>query len=162
MIKASVSIIMIMTMMTASIFATSIIYKEAKGDKDEEICSNYDGEWNDNKNKCEIEDNEERADYEDALCDDPKASEKFEACQEEKKQGHEEKDGDDDDKKETKKSHDEEELKEVCDKYGDKAEWDDGECKWKLSDLESSNWGFGDECGDEGFMQRQSEFCNAD
>ena len=34
---------------------------------DKEICTNYDGEWNKDKEKYEIEDNEERAVYEDAL-----------------------------------------------------------------------------------------------
>ena len=105
MIIASILVILIITMMTASLFATSITYKGAYGDKDEKICSNYDGEWNDNKNKCEIEDDEERAAYEDALCDDPKDSEKFEVCQSEK--GSDE-DKDDYDNKETKGSKDEE------------------------------------------------------
>ena len=85
MIIVLISVIIIITMMTTSLFATSITYKGAYGDKDEEICSNYDGEWNDKKNKCEIGDDEEKAAYEDALCDDPKDSEKFEVCQSEKR-----------------------------------------------------------------------------
>jgi hypothetical protein len=35
-----------------------------------EICTNYDVEWNKDKEKYEIEDNEERAVYEDVLYDD--------------------------------------------------------------------------------------------
>lgn len=151
----------------------SIVFAGENTEKN--LCKKNDGKWKDGS--CDFDDDdkdkadqftddmgkikkfeEDKADLADALCDDPKDSEKFEICQSEKLTD----DDKDKDDKETKGSNDEEELKEVCDKYNDKAEWEDGECKWKLSEQESANWGFGDECEDNGFMERQPEFCNAD
>jgi hypothetical protein len=57
---------------------THYIYAENKA---KELCPDYSGEWNDDKNECEIDDDDERTEYEDALCDDPEDSKKYEICQ---------------------------------------------------------------------------------
>ena len=50
--------------------------------KPKEYCKDYGGEWNDDKEKCEIEDEEERTYYEDDVCDDPADSLRYpKVCQ---------------------------------------------------------------------------------
>jgi len=50
--------------------------------KPKEYCKDYGGEWNDDKEKCEIEDDEERTYYEDDVCDDPNDSLRYpKVCQ---------------------------------------------------------------------------------
>lgn len=68
---------MTLTMMV-TVAATTVslqthqVYAENKA---KELCSEYDGEWN--NGKCKIKDDEEKADYEDDLCDDPKDNKKY-------------------------------------------------------------------------------------
>lgn len=38
---------------------------------DQTLCTGYNWEWNDKEKKCEIDDLDERTDYEDTLCNDP-------------------------------------------------------------------------------------------
>ena len=57
---------------------THYIYAENKA---KELCPYYNGEWNDDKNQCEIDDDDERTEYEDALCDNQEDSKKYEICQ---------------------------------------------------------------------------------
>ena len=40
----------------------------------EKACPNYGGEWNDKKEVCKIEDDEEKAAYEDYVCEEPEDS----------------------------------------------------------------------------------------
>ena len=50
--------------------------------KPKEYCKEYEGEWDDNKEKCEIEDEDERTYYEDDVCDDPDDSLRYpKVCQ---------------------------------------------------------------------------------
>jgi hypothetical protein len=50
--------------------------------KPKEHCKDYGGEWDDDKEKCEIEDDEERTYYEDDVCDDPDDSLRYpKVCQ---------------------------------------------------------------------------------
>jgi hypothetical protein len=59
------------------------IFAEKSGDdkkeknKPKEYCKDYGGEWNDDKEKCEIEGDEERTYYEDDVCDDPDDSDRY-------------------------------------------------------------------------------------
>lgn len=48
----------------------NIIFAEKNDNKPKEYCKDYEGKWNDDKEKCEIEDDEERTYYEDDVCDD--------------------------------------------------------------------------------------------
>lgn len=69
-------VVLIITVITMT--QTSYVYAENKA---KELCPDYNGEWNDDKNKCEIDDDDDRTEYEDALCDDPEDSEKYKICQ---------------------------------------------------------------------------------
>jgi hypothetical protein len=79
MLKASIFLIMtiiIMMMMVIVITTISLqtheVYAENKA---KELCSEYDGEWD--NGKCKIKDDEGKVDYEDDLCDDPKDTKKY-------------------------------------------------------------------------------------
>ena len=43
--------------------------------KAKDLCSQYDGEWN--NGKCKIKNDEDKTDYEDELCDDAKDTKKY-------------------------------------------------------------------------------------
>lgn len=64
--------------MMVTVAATTIssqthqLYAENKA---KELCSEYDGEWN--NGKCKIKDDEDKVDYKDDLCDDPKDTKKY-------------------------------------------------------------------------------------
>jgi len=63
-----------------TIFADKNNNKEEN--KPKEFCKDYGGEWNEGKEKCEIEDDEERTYYEDDVCDDPDDSLRYpKVCQ---------------------------------------------------------------------------------
>ena len=76
MIKTAIFVIMTLTMMV-TVAATTVslqthkIYAENKA---KELCWEYNGEWN--NGRCKIKDDEEKADYEDDLCDYPKDTKK--------------------------------------------------------------------------------------
>ena len=40
-------------------------------------CPNYGGEWNDKKEICQIEDDEEKTAYEDYVCEEPEDSDRY-------------------------------------------------------------------------------------
>ena len=68
-------IAIIMTTMMISVIASSGTQTVFAENKAKEYCSDYGGEWN--NGKCKIEDKEDKADYEDDVCDDPKDSKKY-------------------------------------------------------------------------------------
>lgn len=55
------------------------VFAEKKYNKDKKACSNYDGEWNKKKGKCEFDKDqaEDKAAYEDYICDDPKEAKHY-------------------------------------------------------------------------------------
>ncbi len=65
-----------------TIFADKDDDNSKEENKPKEYCKDYGGEWNNNKAKCEIEDDEERTYYEDDVCDDPDDSLRYpKVCQ---------------------------------------------------------------------------------
>ena len=63
-----------MTTMMIGVIANSETQKVLAENKAKEYCSDYGGEWD--NDKCKIEDKEDKSDYEDAICDEPKDSKK--------------------------------------------------------------------------------------
>ena len=61
-----------MVAVTTIISQTHKVYAENKA---KDLCSQYDGEWN--NGKCKIKNDEDKTDYEDELCDDPKDTKKY-------------------------------------------------------------------------------------
>ena len=61
-----------MVALTTTISQTHEVYAENKA---KDLCSQYDGEWN--NGKCKLKNNDDKTDYEDELCDDPKDTEKY-------------------------------------------------------------------------------------
>ena len=43
----------------------------------EKVCSDYDGKWDDEKEICKIEDEEEKAAYEDYICEEPEDYDRY-------------------------------------------------------------------------------------
>ncbi len=43
----------------------------------EKVCPDYDGQWDDEKGICKIEDEEEKAAYEDYICEEPEDSDRY-------------------------------------------------------------------------------------
>ena len=73
--KKTLTFLMITIMMvavTTIISQTHIVYAENKA---KDLCSQYDGEWN--NGKCKIKNDEDKTDYEDELCDDAKDTKKY-------------------------------------------------------------------------------------
>lgn len=66
------TLIMMVTVSTTISSQTHQVYTENKA---KELCSEYDGEWN--NGKCKIKDDGDKADYEDDLCDNPKDTKKY-------------------------------------------------------------------------------------
>jgi hypothetical protein len=62
----------VMVAVTTTISQTQEVYAENKA---KELCSDYDGEWD--NGKCKIEDNKDETDFEDELCDDAKDTKKY-------------------------------------------------------------------------------------
>jgi hypothetical protein len=76
MMKASIFLIMtIMMMVIVTTTVSSQTHEVYAENKAKELCSEYDGEWD--NGKCIIKDDEDKADYEDDLCDDPKDTKKY-------------------------------------------------------------------------------------
>jgi hypothetical protein len=68
----------IFLMMIISLAILPIINIEGeKYNRPEKACPNYGGEWDDKREICKIEDDEEKAAYEDYVCDDPDASNRY-------------------------------------------------------------------------------------
>jgi len=61
-----------MVAITTTISQTHEVYAEKKA---KDLCSQYDGEWN--NGKCKIKNDEDKTDYEDELCDDHKDTKKY-------------------------------------------------------------------------------------
>jgi hypothetical protein len=74
MTKALIFLMMtiMMVALTTTISQTHEVYAENKA---KDLCSQYDGEWN--NGKCKIKNDDDKTDYEDELCDDPKDTEKY-------------------------------------------------------------------------------------
>ena len=73
--KKALTFLMMTIMMvavTTTISQTHEVYAENKA---KDLCSQYDGEWN--NGKCKIKNDEDKTDYEDELCDDPKDTKKY-------------------------------------------------------------------------------------
>ena len=61
-----------MVAVTTTISQTHEVYAENKA---KDLCSQYDGEWN--NGKCKIENDDDKTDYEDELCDDAEDTKKY-------------------------------------------------------------------------------------
>ncbi|MDW3605415.1 MAG: hypothetical protein QOK67_10270 [Nitrososphaeraceae archaeon] len=61
-----------MVAVTTTISQTQEVYAENKA---KDLCSQYDGEWN--NGKCKIKNDDDKTDYEDELCDDAKDTKKY-------------------------------------------------------------------------------------
>ena len=61
-----------MVTVTTTISQTHIVYAENKA---KDLCSQYNGEWN--NGKCKIKCEEDKTDYEDELWNDPKDTKKY-------------------------------------------------------------------------------------
>jgi hypothetical protein len=74
MTKALIFLMMtiMMVALTTTISQTHEVYAENKA---KDLCSQYDGEWN--NGKCKIKNEDDKTDYEDELCDDPKDTKKY-------------------------------------------------------------------------------------
>lgn len=64
--------IMMVAVTTTTISQSHELYAENKA---KDLCSQYDGEWN--NGKCKIKNDEDKTDYEDELCDDVKDTKKI-------------------------------------------------------------------------------------
>ena len=74
MTKALIFLMMtiMMVALTTTISQTHEVYAENKA---KDLCSQYDGEWN--NGKCKLKNDEDKTAYEDELCDDAKDTEKY-------------------------------------------------------------------------------------
>ena len=70
MIKTAIILMMTIMMVIISTTISSQTHEVYAENKAKELCSEYDGEWD--NGKCKIKDDEGKVDYEDDLCDDPK------------------------------------------------------------------------------------------
>ncbi|HEX2408212.1 MAG TPA: hypothetical protein VHJ38_13495 [Nitrososphaeraceae archaeon] len=75
MIKTAIILMMTIMMVIISTTISSQTHEVYAENKAKELCSEYDGEWD--NGKCKIKDDEDKADYEDDLCDDPKDTKKY-------------------------------------------------------------------------------------
>lgn len=78
MFQATFVIIFIISILLLGPSLSPIIAEKNEDDnkeenKPKEYCKDYGGEWDDDREKCEIEDEEERTYYEDDVCDDEDA-----------------------------------------------------------------------------------------
>ena len=125
------------------LFSVAIYAAPVLGEHEEpylkKLCGDYDGEWSDGD--CEFDSENKESNYKDYVCNDPKSDVKYpRECY----YGN---------------TNDEvDELREVCMSYGDDAEWRNGKCELD-DDANSALLGFGDECEDRDFRERQQEFC---
>ena len=77
MIKTSIFLmITIIIMVAVSTTISSQTHEVYAENKAKELCSDYDGEWD--NGKCKIEDNKDEKDFEDELCEDKKDAKKYE------------------------------------------------------------------------------------
>jgi hypothetical protein len=75
MIKITLLIIM---MIFSFALAPMINVKgEEKYNLPEKVCPDYDGQWDDQKEICKIEDEEEKAAYEEYICEEPEDSDRY-------------------------------------------------------------------------------------
>ena len=75
MMKAAIFLMMTIIMVVVSTTISSQIQEVYAENKAKELCSDYDGEWD--NGKCKIEDNKDETDFEDELCDDAKDTKKY-------------------------------------------------------------------------------------
>ena len=76
MIKMSLFIIIIIIISFAILPMINVEGGE-KYNLPEKACPNYGGEWNDKKEICKVEDDEEKAAYEDYVCEEPEDSDRY-------------------------------------------------------------------------------------
>ena len=67
---------MTIMMVTATTTISSQTHKVYAENKAKDLCSQYDGEWN--NGKCKIKDDKDKTDFEDELCDNKKDAKKYE------------------------------------------------------------------------------------
>ena len=142
------------------------VYAGDDEDNKKDLCEENEGDWEDGQ--CDFATDyddkvdafsddlaelkkfeEEKAALEDALCDDPEDSDKYDVCQSATLAFAES----------NSKKEDKEFAKELCesDKYN--GEWKGGECT-NFPDGHDSAWmGFGDECEDTKFQDEHPYFC---
>jgi Na+/H+-translocating membrane pyrophosphatase len=73
--KVSILVIIMITLMIGVIAISGTQQTAFAENKAKEYCSDYGGEWD--NGKCKIEDDEDKADYEDDVCDDAEDSKKY-------------------------------------------------------------------------------------
>jgi hypothetical protein len=178
MIKTSILIIMTMSMILSIIAITETPSTAYAGkDSKKELCKENGGEWKDGRCDFKTDDedktdqfsddvkkiekfDEDKADLEDALCDDPEDSKKFDVCQSATLAfAYTESDEDDDNNQPNTKEEDEEYAKELCESDMYNGEWKDGECTNFPNGRDSAWMGFGDECEDSDFQKKHPYFC---
>ena len=75
MMKTAIFLMMTIIMVIVSTTISSQTQEVYAENKAKELCSDYDGEWD--NGKCKIEDNKDETDFEDELCDDAKDTKKY-------------------------------------------------------------------------------------
>lgn len=78
MINTAAIFLMVITIMMVTATTTTIplqIHKIYAENQAKDLCSQYDGDWN--NGKCKIKKNEDKTYYEDELCDDAKDTKKY-------------------------------------------------------------------------------------
>ena len=154
----------------------STVYAEQ--DSKKELCKENGGEWEDgscdfktaDEDKADqfMEDvekieefEEEKAALEDALCDDPKDTEKFDVCQSSTLAfaSTESDEEEEDNNQPNTKEEDEEFAKELCESDRYNGEWKDGECTNFPGGQSSASIGYGDECESSDFQKEHPYFC---
>ena len=73
--KKALTFLMMTIMMVAVTTIISQTHEVYAENKAKDLCSQYDGQWN--NGKCKIKNDEDKTDYEDELCDDPKDTKKY-------------------------------------------------------------------------------------
>jgi hypothetical protein len=75
MMKAAIFLMMTIMMVVVSTTISSQTHHVYAENKAKELCSEYDGEWN--NGKCKIKNDKDETDFEDELCDNKKDAKKY-------------------------------------------------------------------------------------
>jgi hypothetical protein len=75
MIKSALFLMITIMMVAVSTTISSQTNEVYAENKAKELCSEYDGEWD--NGKCKIKDDNDETDFEDELCDDEKDTKKY-------------------------------------------------------------------------------------
>lgn len=70
-------LLIIMIIISFAILPMINVEGKEKYNLPKKACPNYGGEWNDKKEICQIEDDEEKTAYEDYVCEEPEDSDRY-------------------------------------------------------------------------------------